>query len=63
MLLEGIMTRLDEVCAEVCALRDRLEQLEATVASTRVQTATGAKTTATTQPASATTSTTAKASR
>lgn len=59
MLVEGIMARLDETCAEIRALRARVEQLEAAAASAPAQTPTSTKPAA--QPAAAASaSTTAK---
>lgn len=55
VLVDGIMTRLDDLCTEICALRDRVESLEASVASAT------AKTTAASRPAATTAPTTSAA--
>lgn len=59
-MVEGFMTKFDQVCEELCALRERVETLEGTIASLTVQTAAGAKSvaSATSAPTRATTTAT-----
>ena len=49
-VLEGFNGRIEQMCAELCELRERVETLEGVVESFRVQTTTGTKTTAEVKP-------------
>lgn len=62
-MIEGFMTKFDQVCDEICALRERVEALESAVASVKIQTAAGAKSVAQPAPAPAQTTTVAPATR
>lgn len=52
-VLSGFTIKFEELCGEICALRDRVESLEESVASLKIQTAASARPATSTPPPAA----------